>query len=384
MRIGINALYLLPGKVGGSEVYLRNLVKWLPRVAPGHEFLLYINRESRGLLGGEGVRVVSCGVSAENRPMRILYEQTVLPFLARRHRLDGLLSAGMTAPFICPVPSFVMVYDLQHINQPQNFNRSQLLFLRTIIYLSARSARAVLTLSERSKRDIVKSYSIRPEDVVVTCLASDRSVFFRRPPEEVSAIRKKYRLPESFVLYIASSLPHKNYNRLLSAFKLLKEKDKDIKLVLIGARDYGHEAIAAKIGELGIEDDVVFLGWLPFEDIPVIYSAADLFVFPSLHEGFGIPVLEAMASGVPVVCSGIEPLDEVAGDAAYFVDPLSVESIAKGMQKVLEDRGTRERLVMAGLERAGHFSWERTALQTVGAISERLEGGERGCGTLQR
>ena len=130
-------------------------------------------------------------------------------------------------------------------------------------------------------------------------------------PQELDAVRKKYSLPASFALYIASSLPHKNYERLLQAFKIVKASHKDLKLVLIGARDYGHDVIKKKIEELGLEGEVVFLGWLPFEDIPVIYSAADLFVFPSLHEGFGIPVLEAMACGVPVVCSDIEPLDEV-------------------------------------------------------------------------
>lgn len=369
MRVGINALYLLPGRVGGSEVYLRNLIKWLPRVAPGHEFLLYVNTESAGLLGEEGIQVVRCKVRASNRPMRIAYEQTVLPLLARRDRLDALFSAGMTAPFFSPVPSFVMVYDLQHVNQPGNFNRWYLLFLKSIIYMSAKSAHAVLTLSEKSKRDIVKFYSISPDKVTVTHLASEKSVFMARPPEEAEDIRRKYGLPPGFVLYIASSLPHKNYERLLKAFKLVKISRPDLKLVLIGSRDYGHEAIRGKISELGLEEDIIFLGWLPYEDIPLVYSAAGLFVFPSLHEGFGIPVLEAMASGVPVVCSCIEPLDEVAGDAALFVDPLSVESIAHGMLRVLEDPALRKRLAAEGLRRSAGFSWERTALQTFQAIS---------------
>jgi len=119
---------------------------------------------------------------------------------------------------------------------------------------------------------------------------------------------------------------------------------------------------------------VVFLGWLPFEDIPAIYSAASLFVFPSLHEGFGIPVLEAFASGVPVVCSKIEPLDEVAGDAALFIDPLSVEAIAEGILKVLGDRQLRDKLVAKGLKRAGEFSWERMASQALSFIERAQKG----------
>ncbi len=374
MRVGINALYLLPGRVGGSEVYLRNLIKWLPRVAPGHEFLLYINRESEGLLGEDGVQVVVCKIRASNRPLRIAYEQAVLPLRARKDRLDALFSAGMTAPFLSPVPSLLMLYDLQHVNQPGNFNRWYLLFLKSIIYMSAKSAHAVLTLSEKSKRDIVKFYSIAPDRVTVTHLASEKSVFRARPPEESTAIRRKYGLPPGFVLYLASSLPHKNYERLLKAFKLVKISRPELKLALAGARDYGQEAIRRKIGELGLDEDVIFLGWLPYEDIPAVYSAAGLFVFPSLHEGFGIPVIEAMASGVPVVCSNIEPLDEVAGEAALFVDPLSVESIAHGMLRVLEDPALRKRLVTEGLKRSAGFSWERTAEQTFKAISDAVAG----------
>lgn len=374
MRIGINALFLLPGKVGGSEVYLRSLVRWLPRVAPQNEYLLYVNRESAGLVSGEGVRIVECNVAAGSRPMRILYEQTVLPVLAKRHGLDALLSAGMTAPFFCPVTSVLTVYDLQHINEPQNFNRGYLLFLKAIIGKSAKRADSVLTLSEKSKRDIVRHYGLAPERVAVTCLAADRSVFYKRTEEEISALRKRYGLPEEFILYIASSLPHKNYERLLGAFAEVKQSRPDVKLVLIGARDYGHEAIKARIASLGLNDDVVFLGWLPFEDIPIIYSAASLFVFPSLHEGFGIPVLEAFASGTPVVCSRIEPLDEVAGDAALFVDPLSDKDIAQGMLKVLGNGQLRDGLIAKGLKRAGEFSWERMAVQTLSFIERTRRG----------
>jgi len=370
LRIGINALYLLPGKVGGSETYVRNLVAWLPRVSPGDRFVIFVNRESAGVFEAisPDVEVVNCALNATSRPARILWEQFVLPFQVRKHSIDVLFSAGMTAPFICPVPSFVMIYDLQHVNLPENFTRSQLFFLRTIIYRSARSARGVLTLSEKSKSDIVHHYSIFPERVFVTHLASDAEAFHTQSAADVAAIRKKYKLPERFILYIASSLPHKNYVRLLEAFTMVKKKDAGIKLVLIGAREIGHGEVAERIERLGIKDDVVFSGWLPFEDIPLIYAASELFVFPSLHEGFGIPVLEAMATGVPVVCSGIAPLTEVAADAALLVDPLDSGAMADGMLRLLGDEVLRKRLVSRGLERAAEFSWEKTARETIEAI----------------
>jgi len=370
LRIGINALYLLPGRVGGSEIYVRNLVRALPQVSPGDRFVIFANRESAGVFEeiSPDVEVVNCAFNAASRPARILWEQFVLPFQVRKHAIDILLSAGMTAPFICPAPSFVMIYDLQHVNLPQNFTRLQLLFLKTIIYMSARTARGVLTLSEKSKSDIVRHYSIARERVFVTHLASDAGSFHTQSAADISAVRKKYKLPARFILYIASSLPHKNYPRLLEAFKLVKAKDAGIKLVLIGARESGHGEISSRIDELGIKDDVVFSGWLPFEDIPLIYAASELFAFPSLHEGFGIPVLEAMASGVPVVCSAISPLTEVAGDAALLVDPLDPASMASGILSVLGDKTLRERLVRRGISRAREFSWEKTAKATIDAV----------------
>lgn len=376
MRIGINALYLLPGKVGGSETYVRNLVKWLPRAAPSNEYVVFINRESAGVFESlaPGAKIVECPVNATNRAFRILWEQIALPFQAAKHRIDILLSAGMTAPFFSPVPSVVVIYDLQHINQPENFNRWYLLFLKSIIYLSAKRSAGVITLSRKSKEDIERYYNIRPGNIGVTYMASDSEAFYKRGAAEVASVRKKYGLPESFILYIASSLPHKNYIRLLAAFKSVRGTLRGTKLVLIGARDYGHDAIAAKISELGLTDDVIFLGWLPFEDIPLIYSASELFVFPSLHEGFGIPVVEAFACGVPVVCSKIEPLAEVAGGAAYLVDPLSPDDMAGGMLKVIMDGPLRERLIRDGLKRAAHFSWEKTASATLSIMSGYLKG----------
>ena len=370
MRIGLNALFLIPGKVGGTEVYIRNLVRHLSRLDNENEYVIFINRESIGVFDeiAPGFKIIVCPVNAENRPFRILWEQFILPFQVLRHRLDLLLSAGMTAPFICPAKSIVVIYDLQHVNEPENFPRFHLLFLRSIIYLSAKSADQVITISEHVKRDIARHYNLAASDIYVTYCAVDRAAFHRRSPVEVLSVRKRYNLPERFILYIASSLPHKNYERLFTAFKRVRDEELGIKLVLVGARDYGGDVILKKISELGLEDDTLFLGWLPFEDIPAIYSASDLFVFPSLHEGFGIPVVEAMACGVPVVCSDIEPLREVAGDAAVFVDPLSPDKIAEGIQNVLKNRDMREGFVKAGLRRAEDFSWDKTALKTIAAI----------------
>lgn len=376
MRIGINALYLIPGKVGGTETYVRNLARSLVEAGTGHEFVIFTNKESVGIFEKDapGMQVVQCGVAASSRPARILWEQLVLPFQLRRHRIDVLLSAGYTAPFLCPVPSVTVIHDLQHKALPHNFSWWYLQFLRSIIYLSAMSADGIITISVKSREEIIRYYNIKPERIDVTYLAADERLFYERSAGEVADVRKKYGLPERFILYAASSLPHKNYARLLAAYKLVSEEEPDVKLVLAGARSYGMNAIEETIRALGLSDSVVFAGWLAHEDLPAVYSGAEVFVFPSLYEGFGMPVLEAFACATPVVCSNIAPMTEVAANAAVYVDPLDERDIARGILAALRDGGLRDRLKAGGLERVKAFSWAKTASRTVEVLESYADG----------
>lgn len=375
MKIGINALYLLPGKVGGTEIYIRQLAEWLVKNNSNNEneYLIFINKESVGVFDKlvPGIKIIVCPFMAASRPARILWEQLILPFQVWRRHIDILLSAGMTAPFYCPATSVVVIHDLQHVNQPKNFPTITLFFLKTIIYLSSRSADGIIAISQKVKNDIVKFYKVSPGKIDVIYHAADTALFFPVEKDDLLSARKKYHLPERFILYIASSLPHKNHERLFVAFKIIKERIKGIKLVLIGARDKGFDAVSEMINRLGLQDDVVFLGWLPFEDIPLIYCASEVFVFPSLHEGFGIPVLEAMSCGVPVVCSDIEPLTEIAGEAALFFDPYNPDNIAEVVLSVLKNRALRQRLIDEGFKRTTKFSWRDTALNTLSFMESR-------------
>ena len=371
MRIGINALYLLPGRVGGTEVYIRNLVRWLLKIDAENEYFIFINKESAGIFEEFSGRlnIVMCPIHAQRRPVRVLWEQIALPMQIKKRNIDLLLSAGMTAPFLCPARSVLVLYDLQHVNQPWNFPKVFLFFLKALIYLSAKTSSSIITISEKVKNDIVKHYNIPPERVHAIYIGIDTGSFFIRKPAELKPVMDKYRLPSRFILYPAASLPHKNHERLLEAFKTVKKEEKTLKLLLTGARDYGHENIERKIKELDLKDDVIFLGWLPHEDMPAIYCASTLLIFPSLHEGFGMPVIEAFASGVPVVCSDIEPLKEIAEGAALFIDPYNPESIAEGILKVLNDGKLRQELIKNGLERAKNFRWEVLAEKTLSVLN---------------
>lgn len=370
MRIGINALYLIPGRVGGTETYIRNLVKAISALDDNNEYFIFINKESRGVFEkiAPGMKVVLCPFRATRRPVRILWEQLILPLQIKRRGLDVLLSAGMTAPFLCPARSVLSLHDLQHENFPENFSRLQLFFLKTMIRISAKRAKRILTLSEKVRGDIMKFYNIPGDRISVVHLAADNRAFYRRNAGDREEIRKKYSLPARFILYLASSLPHKNYKRLLLAFRAVLKDSPGLGLVLIGARDYGAPEIKERIAELGLGANVMMLDWLPFEDIPLIYSASALLVFPSLHEGFGLPIIEAMACGVPVVCSNREPMREVAGGAAMLVDPMSENAIAEGIKKVLNDAELRRDLVQRGLKRATAFSWQKTAMKTLSLL----------------
>jgi glycosyltransferase involved in cell wall biosynthesis len=371
VRIGINALYLLPGKVGGTETYIRSLVRSLLEIDRNNTYVIFINRESKGIFPGSDprVKIIPCPIKAVNRPIRILWEQFILPFQARRHKVDVLLSAGMTSPFFCPVPSVLVIYDLQHVNQPQNFSRLYLFFLKTIIYLSAKTADKIITISGHVKTDIVKQYRITPDKIIVGHLGVNHGSFFPGSVRDTAAMGGKYNLPEHYLLYAAALLQHKNHERLLKALKEVKRENPELKLVLTGAWESGHEKIVSVISDLDLQQDVILLGWIPSEDIPEIYRGAEVFVYPTLHEGFGLPVLEAMASGVPVVCSHIEPLIEVAENAALYIDPGDYLDIARGISTVLKDDAQRAQLIGKGLMRAKDFTWEKTARTTLDLLT---------------
>lgn len=367
MRIGINTLYLLPGKVGGSETYITNIVKCLSRLDKDNEYIIFINNECKGYFEklAPNIKTILCPFNAASRPIRILWEQLILPFQIKKHKIDLLFSGGFTAPFVCPAKSVLMVFDMQHINQPENFSKVFLFFLKTIIYMSVKSADHILTLSNNSKNDITGHYNITPENVTATYLASDSDVFYKRSEDEVDGVRNKYNLPERYLYYGAASLPHKNHKRLLNVFKSIKKNLPDVKLVLTGARDYGEGSIAEHIKSLDLDDDVILLGWLSFDEVAAIYSGAELFVFPSLHEGFGMPVLEAMACGTPVVSSNIEPLKEIVADGAILFDPYDEESMKETILSVLSGSELKNSLIKKGTDRADFFTWENTAKSTM-------------------
>jgi glycosyltransferase involved in cell wall biosynthesis len=262
--------------------------------------------------------------------------------------------------------SVVTIHDCIHLMFPQYLrNRAAYLYARASMWSAAHQAHRILTVSQASKRDIIHFFSVPPEKVVVVYNAIEER-FSETPSEEaIERVRERYQLNHPFVLYVGNIKPHKNLVRLIEAFAELRRRGFDeLKLLIIGDEISKLPALRRAVHSHKLHKHVRFLGYLEDETLASLYRLASVFVFPSLYEGFGLPPLEAMASGTPVVTSNESSLPEVAGDAAVLVDPYDVDSIVGGMRRVLSDPAFAAELSRRGPERAREFSWERSVQKT--------------------
>ena len=300
------------------------------------------------------------------RPLnKTLWMQAVLPFQLSRVAPDVCHFTNSVASWWTPCPSVVTIHDTTLWILPRYHPRRRLLAMRPFIPAGARHARAIIAVSAATKRDVVRTLKV-PESkvhVVYEAAAPQFRPLSRTAPLE--AVRTKYGLPESFALYVGTIEPRKNLVRLFEAFQVVRRQGCGSSvLALVGDRGWSDAAILASIERLRLGDAVRILGHAPIDDVVALYNLADLLVLPSLYEGFGLPVIEAMACGTPVVTSPNGALAEVGGDAAEYVDPTQVESIAAGIYAVLSDPERQAALRAAGLRQAADFSWEATAEQT--------------------
>lgn len=358
MRIGIDGHHL-NGKPQGSRTYLLNLVRELVRLAPEQSFYLYSfdPEETRRLVDGPCLR--QRRVFPKSARVRL---PIVVPALQARDRLSVFHSQYISPP-LSGIAEVVSIHDILFETHPELFKGA---FSKTSIWLirrSARRARFVLTVSEFCRREILDRYGLPAERVVVTPDAVDAALF--RPLEDTFDVRARYKLDRPFILSVGRLEPRKNLERLIRAFDLARQRiDRGLQLVVVGKDDFHFESIHGEAARLP-EGSVRFLGPVPDEDLPALYNIARLLAFPSLVEGFGMPILEAMACGTPVVASNRGALAEVGGDAALWVDPEDEESIASGIEQVLTGEALAVKLKHAGLERASRFRWEDTAARTL-------------------
>lgn len=385
MRIGIDARFLTLPQEGGFKTYTENIVHGLAALDHQNEYILYTDRPGVGRSQESGVRIqgerdnFSVKVVAGQAAIR---EQVMLPLAMLRDRVDVAHFPCNTAPVAGRLRTVVTVHDLIPCLPDLKIrcgkgmkNRALASYWRKIIPAAARRAERIITISQSSKADIERIIGVPEQKITVipTGLHAD----FRRveDPEDRHEVRGKYKLPDRFLLGFVSSDPRKNSGRLLEAARLAIQNMPDLGLVLICA---SHEARALVLDFAHLRHPrftkLSLLEKVPRKDLVTIYNMAQALVFPSLYEGFGLPVIEAMACGAPVVTSNVSSLPEVAGDAAVLIDPKDPCAIADGITSVVTDMALRSRLIERGMARAASFSWERTVRETIDVYEMVLAG----------
>lgn len=365
MRIGLNLLYLIPGAVGGTQTYAESLIGALARVAPDDELVVFLNREAAELpLGGADVQRVVVPVPGRVRAARYVCEQAVLPSLLRRHRVDLVHSLGYVGPAATHCPRVVTIPDVNYRAYPMSPLRRAT--LGCFVTRSARTAHHVVTISEFARREIVRELGVPPERLTVVHLAGPELAAFERrdvaPDVSRGELARAYGVPGPYVLAFSSPLPHKNIARLVRAFAAVAPRVPHT-LVVAGHLPWSASDLAT-IRAAEATGRVRAIGYVPGAHVLPLLRYADLFVFPSLYEGFGLPALEAQAAGVPVACSNAGALPEVAGEGAVLFDPSAEDYISRALARCLLDAALREHLRRAGRANVARFSWEATARAT--------------------
>jgi glycosyltransferase involved in cell wall biosynthesis len=364
LHVGVNALHLVPGETGGGETYVRRLVPALLEARGDLRLTVLVGREAHPALAAElaGAEVVRLPVGARSRARRVLAEQALLPRAARRAGVDLLHNTLNTAPGLPGVPQVTTIHDVIYKRYPETAGRLNV-GVRLLAPVAARRSRRVLTVSQASREDIVRFLGVAPGQIDVIPNGPGLPQSAEAPSAD--ELRQRFGLGAApIVLTVAAKRPHKNLGRLIDAFASL---DTDTTLVVPGFETQFEASLRRQAGER-----VRFLGWLDDAALDGLYRAATCFVLPSLAEGFGLPVLEAMTRGIPVACSRTSSLPEVAGEAALYFDPLDTGAIAGALASLLADDELRARLSAAGLERARRFSWEAAAEGTLAAYERAL------------
>ena len=369
-RVGINA-HLLSGEAGyrraGIHQYIAQVLRHLPWEEGEPTYVVFTQQQNL-FKDKPGITAVSSRLSTENRWLRIFWEQVVWPWQLRQHRINLLHSMAFVTPLLSRCPAVITVYDLSFYHFPERFPALQRFYLSSQTRRSCQRARRVITISESSRQDVHRFLAVPLDQIDVVVPGVD--LIYRPLPEtEVTAFRQKHNL-DRFVLHVGTLQPRKNIPVLIQAMAHLD--DPTIKLVLVGGKGWLYDDIFRQVQALGLEERVVFTGYVPDDELPLWYNAAALLVFPSVYEGFGLPVVEAMACGTPVIASNSSSIPEAVGEAGLLFDPNDVESLTNQMTAVLTDATLHSKLHQQGLEQAQRFSWERAGRETAAVYRRAL------------
>ena len=358
-KVGINLLWMVPGVVGGSETYLARLLYGLAERSSELDYTIFALPQFKDAHPdlAKTFKTAYAPVSGSWKSFRVAGENSWLARECRRRHLDLVHHAGGIVPMVRAARPVLTIHDLQYLYYPEYFTRAKLSYLKRMVPRSCEAARLVLTPSEFTRRTVIERMSIDPETVVVV----PHGISPRESANGEGNIRKRYGVEGRFFLYPAITYPHKNHLVLIEAFARTLKVHPDVTLVLTGAKGSMEVRVAKAVRELGIESNVRRLGYIPSHDLDALYDEAVALAFPSRFEGFGAPVLEAMARGCAVIAADATALPEVVGDSGCLVSPDNAEQWHQAMLELIENPEERERFAKAGLARAGDFTWRRSA-----------------------
>jgi glycosyltransferase involved in cell wall biosynthesis len=365
-RIGINALYLLPGQVGGTEIYVRELIAALAAVDETNEYFVYRNRETGLDLVPAQANFIDCPlpINATSRPARIVYEQSLFIRVLREKRNDVLLNTGFTAPLLATLPMATIFYDLQYKHHPEFFTRADLIAWSILLPLSGRRSKRIIAMSHDTQTDLHEQYPWSKGKVAIVPHGVDESLV------RVGAVREREQPREPLLLCVSAIRENKNLENLLRAFARFHASRPHYRLVIVGPHAPLLKKLESLRDELGLHENVTFTGWISREKLMEYFARARALVFPSHFEGFGIPILEGLTARLPVACSDIAPTREIAGNAAAYFEPLDVDSMARAIESVTHDEAVRERNIELGAKRAVGYSWPANAAALVALLTE--------------
>lgn len=375
MRIAIDASTL--STQGGPRTYVLGLIDALLRIDRENEYVVFYNDPSHL---GRFPLATEIVLPGKTPPARLFREHVLLPLACRRERVDILHCPKSAVPFFSPCPVVVTLHDLIPIKHPETERFAARVYWRLQIPIAARRSDFIITDSEHARNEIMADFRIPSEKITAIMLGFNPAMLEPRDEARGREVRGKYGLPADYILYVGTIQPRKNLDTLIEAFsRLKKERRIANRLVITGRKGWLYDSLFARLKELALGDEVIFTGFVPDEELPYVYDGAKAFVYLSFFEGFGLPPLEAMACGVPVITSNTTSLPEVVGDAGIALPPNDVEGVAAALARVLTDPETAAAMKEKGLRRARTFSWESTARQTLEiygkiAASRRLKG----------
>jgi glycosyltransferase involved in cell wall biosynthesis len=357
----------------GIGTYVRNLVRHLARIDTANTYFLFCHPADEPTLRDLSENFVPVIDASAKYGLR---EHFSIPLKLRRLGAELLHSPHYVRPLLCTVPSVVTVHDCIHLLFPQYLpSRLAHYYARFVMGSAIAHSALVYTVSQASRADILRFYpGTNPEKVVVVPNAIDAELLVDPGEEERERVRERYQLRGRFVLFAGNVKPHKNLERLIRAFAAVRAQAGrgDLRLVLIGDDVSRYSSLRRTVEEAGVRPDVRFFGFVPHRTLAALYRMASVFAFPSLYEGFGLPPLEAMACGTPVLTTRLSSLPEVVGDGALLVDPYDEDAIAGGLARLIDDEDLRQSLAAKGLARAATFSWERSVRAIHGGYMRAL------------